>query len=329
LGAAASSQPLGGPLRTAAFAAAAVTVAVLVSQAIEIFINRVLRPNAAELSWISEAIMAAAFLVMTTLWVRLRRTRRELSEAQRVRVALETQLAVAASVQRALLPPTPEPIDGIAWFAAVEPAGLVGGDYYDFVRLSNGNMCVVLGDVSGKGIAAAVFLSNVRALVRALLRETHLPADLLRRLSDAVLEDSRAGLYVTCFLAIVDARARQLTYANAGHPTGVIIGNGGVRALDVGGPPAGLLPTPHYQAADVTLADDEVVVIVSDGITEALDTGGTRIPSALASAIGTTGPRSPEAVGLRLFAAAQDGLGPDGVADWSDDRTVVTFGAAS
>jgi serine phosphatase RsbU (regulator of sigma subunit) len=312
-----------------ALAGAAVLAAVAISQGIELFFNRVFRPDAEELTWISEATMAGAFLVMTTLWMRLRRTRRELSAEQRVRVALETQLSVASAVQRALLPPTPEPIDGISWFAAVEPAGQVGGDYYDFVALPGGQVCVVLGDVSGKGIAAAVFLSNVRALVRALLRETHSLTEVLTRLSDAVLEDSRAGLYVTCFLAIVDTRARVVTYANAGHPTGVIIGGDGVRALDIGGPPAGLLPAVRYEAAEVSLALDEVVVIVSDGITEALDTGGARIPAALAAAIGTNGRRSPETIGHRLFAAARSAHGPEGVPDWSDDRTVVAFGATS
>jgi phosphoserine phosphatase RsbU/P len=312
-----------------ALAGAAVLAAVAISQGIELFINRVFRPDADELTWISEATMAGAFLVMTTLWVRLRRTQRELSAEQRVRVALETQLSVASAVQRALLPPTPEPIDGISFFAAVEPAGQVGGDYYDFMPLPGGQVCVVLGDVSGKGIAAAVFLSNVRALVRALLRETHSLTEVLTRLSDEVLEDSRAGLYVTCFLAIVDTRARVVTYANAGHPTGVIIGGNSVRALDVGGPPAGLLPSARYEAAEVSLALDEVVVIVSDGITEALDTGGARIPAALAAAIGTNGRRSPETIGHRLFAAARSAPGPAGVPDWSDDRTVVAFGATS
>ena len=90
----------------------------------------------------------------------------------------------------------------------MEPAGKVGGDYYDFMPLPDGRMCVVLGDVSGKGIAAAVFLANVRATLRALARDATCPRTLLSNLSSALLTDSTSGLYVTCIVAIVDPRDR-------------------------------------------------------------------------------------------------------------------------
>ena len=321
-----TSQLRGTRLRSLGVAAASAVAALSASEAIELCINRVVRPDAAELTWISESIMAAAFLVMTTLWVGLRQARSDLSASERARLTVDTQLSIAASVQRALLPPIPAPVAGIAWFAAVEPAGKIGGDYYDFLPLANGQMCVVLGDVSGKGIGAAVFLSNVRAIVRALVRETAAPGEVLERLSETVLSDAAGATYVTCILGVVDPARRTFTYSNAGHPPGVLVGESGVRALGIGGPPVGLLRGSHYQQEVVSFGAGDLVALVSDGVTEALDVGGEAVPTALAAVI--TGQRSatPERASRALLKAAHEGSGPHGVEDWADDRTVVAFG---
>lgn len=304
-------------------------VAIVLSQAIEIFINRVLRPDTEELTWISESLMAAGFLIVTSLWVRLRQTRLDLSASERARVAVETQISVAASVQRALLPPIPDPIAGVVWFASVEPAGKIGGDYYDFIRRADGRMWVVLGDVSGKGIPAAVFLSSVRAVVRALVRDAASPDDVLGRLSEAVSADSGTELYVTCLLALVDPEHRTFTYANAGHPAGVLVSRSGVRSLSIGGPPAGLLPSPRYRSEVVPFADGDIVALVSDGVTDALDVGGNAVADALAAVIAAGRSRTPQDVCVRLLEAAREGTGPSGLTNWTDDRTVVAFGIPS
>jgi hypothetical protein len=172
-------------------------IAIGVSQGVEIFINRVLRPDAQQLTWIGDLVAASGFMVMTTLWMQLKQTRDVLSALERDHVVLDTQLSIASDVQRSLLPPVPLPTRGVSWGAAVEPAGKIGGDYYDFLPLDDSSMCVVLADVSGKGIPAAVFLSNVRAVLRTLVRETAAPAQILARLSEAVLADAAASLYVT------------------------------------------------------------------------------------------------------------------------------------
>ena len=302
-------------------------LALAASQGAERFVNRILRPDAEEIGWISDAVLAAGFVVTSWLWVRLRETQIALTDLERQQIVTETQLTMAARVQTSLLPALPGPSAGISWYAAAEPAGKVGGDYYDFVPLPDGRMCVVLGDVSGKGIAAALFLANVRATLRALARDATHPRTLLTNLSSALFADSTSGLYLTCIIAIVDPRNRSMVYTNAGHPAGVLWSRGGVRDFRVGGPPAGLLYGVSFEEEHVTFSDGDLVVFVSDGITEALDASGDRVVEAIATQIEQAERPTPDAVCARLLWAARRGPGPPGVDGWTDDRTAVVFGS--
>src|SRR6185436_5454900 len=135
--------------------------------------------------------MTLALLAITTLWIRLRMAHTAVEALEHERLRSQAELAVAANVQRALLPPIPAALHGVSWFAAMEPAGVVGGDYYDFFRLIGDRMCVVVADVSGKGVPAAVFVSNARAVIRAVAREpTATPSQILTSVSDVFLADS-------------------------------------------------------------------------------------------------------------------------------------------
>ena len=303
-----------------------VVFGIAASQGIELFVNRILRPDAEEITWISDVVLAVGFVVVTWLWVRLRETQLALTDLERQQIVAETQLTVAARVQTSLLPALPGPSAGISWHAAVEPAGKVGGDYYDFMLLPDGRMCVVLVDVSGKGVAAAVFLANVRATLRALARDATHPRSLLSNLSSTLLADSTSGLYVTCIVAFVDAGQRSLIYVNAGHPPGVLWSRRGARGLCVGGPPAGLLRDASFDEEELRLGDGDLVVFVSDGITEALDASGDGVVEAISAQIAQAERPTPDAVCARLLSAARNGTGPHGVDGWMDDRTAVVFG---
>ena len=303
-----------------------VVFGIAASQGIELFVNRILRPDAEEITWISDVVLAVGFVVVTWLWVRLRETQLALTDLERQQIVAETQLTVAARVQTSLLPALPGPSAGISWHAAVEPAGKVGGDYYDFMLLPDGRMCVVLVDVSGKGVAAAVFLANVRATLRALARDATHPRSLLSNLSSTLLADSTSGLYVTCIVAFVDAGQRSLIYVNAGHPPGVLWSRRGARGLCVGGPPAGLLRDASFEEEELRLGDGDLVVFVSDGITEALDASGDGVVEAISAQIAQAERPTPDAVCARLLSAARNGTGPHGVDGWMDDRTAVVFG---
>ncbi len=313
-------------LRVTGLAAAVLVTALLASQATELFINRVLRPDLEEWTWISEALMVAALLVVTTLWARLRLARSAIADLERKRLTIHAELAVAAKVQRALLPPIPEQGGGITWHAVMEAAGEVGGDYYDFLVLGDNRMCVVLADVSGKGVPAAVFVSNMRAVLRSVARgEGSTPAGVLAAVSEILLLD-RSDLYVTCIVAMVDTAQHTMVYANAGHPPGVILGKGSrLHALGVGGPPVGLFPAAHYDEERVALEPGDLVVMVSDGITDAIDASGDGIPAALRAALTNLPALTPEQACRALLDTARRAPGPPGVARWADDRTVVAF----
>ena len=300
--------------------------AIIASQGIEWFVNRILRPDAKEVTWISEVVLAAGFVLLAWLWVRLRETQVALTDLERQRIVAETQLTVAARVQTSLLPALPRPSAGVNWHAVVEPAGKVGGDYYDFMSLPDGRMCVVLADVSGKGVAAAVFVANVRATLRALARDTTDPRTLVSSLSSALLADSTSGLYVTCIVAMVDPRQRSMVYVNAGHPAGVLWSPHRARGLRIGGPPAGLLPDAQFDEETLTFGERDLVVFVSDGITEALDASGDGVIAAIVKQIEQAERPTPDAVCARLLTAAGNGSGPHGVDGWMDDRTAVVFG---
>ena len=299
---------------------------IAVSHGVELFVNGILRPDARETTWISEAVLTVGFVAIIWLWMRLRETEIALTDLERQQIVTETQLTIAARVQASLLPAVPRPSAGIGWYAVVEPAGKVGGDYYDFIPLPGGRMCVVLGDVSGKGVGAAVFVANVRATLRALARGATHPGALLSKLSSVLLEDSRSDLYLTCIVAIVDPGARSMVYVNAGHPTGVLWSPHDVRGLGIGGPPAGLLRDAAFEEERVTFGDGDLVVLVSDGVTEALNASGDEVVGAIAAQVAHTQRRTPEAVCRRLLAAASTGSGPSGVEGWMDDRTAVVFG---
>ena len=105
---------------------------------------------------------------------------------------------------------------------------------------------------------------------------------MLAAVSEILFLDGRSDLYVTCVVAMVDTQQHTMVYANAGHPPGVMLGKGaGTHALGVGGPPLGLFAAAHYDEERITLASGDLVVLVSDGITDAIDASGDDIPTAL------------------------------------------------
>jgi serine phosphatase RsbU (regulator of sigma subunit) len=148
----------------------------------------------------------------------------------------------------------------------------------------------------------------------------------LTAVSEILLRDGRSDLYVTCVVAMVDTQQHTMVYANAGHPPGVVLGTGGgTHALGVGGPPLGLLAAAGYDEERVSLGPGDLVVLVSDGITDAIDASGDDIPMALRAELADLRERTPELACRALLATARRSPGPRGVAKWADDRTVVAF----
>jgi serine phosphatase RsbU (regulator of sigma subunit) len=181
---------------------------------------------------------------------------------------LDEQLAVAAAIQRRLLPQSDPVLSGYELRALSRSCYEIGGDYYDFVERSPGVLAVVIADVSGKGVGAALLMAAFQASLRTLLREPMpLPA-MVRRVSELLVENSAAGKFVTAFVAELDLASHRLTYVNAGHNPPVIVGAAGAALLKGTGPVVGRLPGARYSERSVELAAGDLLVLYTDGITE-------------------------------------------------------------
>src|SRR5579872_2271874 len=194
--------------------------------------------------------------------------------AQRER--LNREVEIAREVQERLFPQTLPPIAGIEYSGACRPALGVGGDYYDFLALPGGHLGIAIGDVSGKGIAAALMMASLQASLRA--EATRAPknlAGLVGNVNRLLYEASSDNRYATFFYAQYDPETRQLTYVNAGHNPPMLFHRDGekweITRLEAGGAVVGLLETFSYQQSTVIIARGDVFIAFTDGISEAMN----------------------------------------------------------
>lgn len=183
-------------------------------------------------------------------------------------------LALAAEVQRRLLPPQPPVVSAAALAAFTLPARSVGGDFYDFVDLSGDRIGIAVADIAGKGIAAALLTSVVQASLRVISAEGDFSAsELAAKMNRFLHRSTAANGYATFFYAQLDADARRLRYVNAGHNPPYLVRRteAGVQIMDLcaGGTVLGLFPDVEYEGADVDLCPGDLLVIFTDGLTEA------------------------------------------------------------
>jgi sigma-B regulation protein RsbU (phosphoserine phosphatase) len=184
------------------------------------------------------------------------------------------ELQIARTVQEALVPEQCPSIPGLSCQAFYKPARAVGGDYYDFIPLEEGGWGVAIGDVSGKGIGAALMMASLQASLRAQV--LHGPPDvpnLIDNLNRLVYKSSPKHFYASLFYARYQPETRSLTYVNAGHVPPIVLrqsnGQCKVFELDSGGPPVGMFPDSHYISGTFQLEATDSVIAYTDGITEA------------------------------------------------------------
>jgi len=241
---------------------------------------------------------------------------------------LRRDLALAAEVQKRLLPPAP-PSSTLGSLAAFSvPARTVGGDYYDFLDLGDVGVGIAVADVSGKGIAAALVMSVVQASLRVLSTESGLRvSDLATKMNAFLHQSTGANKYATFFYAQVDESRRQLQYVNAGHNPPYLVrqvaGQVEITELKEGGTVLGLFPSMAYDEARVDLLPGDLVVAFTDGVTEAVNAadeefGEDRLKLLLAESVGQTA----QEVSARLAAGVRDWMG---AAEQHDDVTVVVM----
>ena len=193
---------------------------------------------------------------------------------------MERDLTLARSIQAGLLPDQPPVLPGFEIAVSHRASQMVGGDYYDFVRLDPETMLTVVADVEGKGVASALVMANLQATLRALV--THLHAlerlvvginHMMQAPRNASLPDQpRTQKYLSMFVGLLDQRHRALHYINAGHvPPAVVRAGGECVYLEEGGMVVGLFPDAAYHRGFIQLASGDIMVACTDGITEAMD----------------------------------------------------------
>jgi len=183
---------------------------------------------------------------------------------------LSREAEEARQIQQQLLPNSSVLLPEFAVTGATLPAGAVGGDWYDYLELPDGKWGLVLADVAGKGIAAALLMSATRSVFRSIAETTSSPGEVLAKLNRTLLRDFPSGRFVTMVYGVLDPRQRTFTFANAGHPWPVISKGTCTRLIETdSGLPLGIAET-SFSESTVTLADGGKVLLYSDGISEAI-----------------------------------------------------------
>ncbi len=207
---------------------------------------------------------AAGVLGMT-----LYRVQHELWASRRELARKEAELSFALQVQQALLPREFPGDGGLEFAAACLPARGISGDYYDVLRLADGRLVFTLADVSGKGISAAILMSNVHAVLRILSAAGHSPDEVCAQLNRHFHQMAVESRFVTLFYGEWSSREGRLSYINAGHNPPFLVAAGRRERLEAGGPPLGIFPDTQFQVSTRTLEPGDLLVLYSDGITEA------------------------------------------------------------
>jgi serine phosphatase RsbU (regulator of sigma subunit)/putative methionine-R-sulfoxide reductase with GAF domain len=191
------------------------------------------------------------------------------------RAAVQRDLDLARELQGGLLPkvfPTREEAPGIELFARLEPAKEVSGDLYDFFTIEPGKMCFVVGDVSGKGIAAGIFMAVTRTLIRATTVPGRSPLEIMNRVNAQLAKENQASLFVTMILGIVDTTTGRMVYGQGGHNPPILVPAQGKPTYEpAGGMPLGVFEDAKFGERELQLKPGETLLVYTDGVTEAMN----------------------------------------------------------
>lgn len=238
-------------------------------------------------------------------------------------LALRRELDIASSIQQSIVPQTFPERDDVELWADMIPAQEVGGDFYDFFFIDEKRLGLVIGDVSGKGVPAALFMAVTRTLLRSTALAGAAPAECLARVNALLVPENTAEMFVTVFYGILDLATGRLDYSNGGHNAPYVVRAGAPPAMlaRTGGTVLGVLDRVVYGQQSAMLAPGDGLFLYSDGITEAMDASGAlfgeaRLEQALAAAAG----RAPEQALRAVVDAVQRYCGD---AAQSDDITAL------
>ncbi len=198
--------------------------------------------------------------------------RARLKDEVRDKHRIDSELLVAREVMEELIPSVIPSLEGFDIAGVNEASFEVGGDYYEFIQLPDDRWGIIIADVVGKGIGAALMVSAIRATLYALVGRELATRAVMRRANRFFHDSVEGGRYVTLFYAVLDVQSRRIIYVNAGHqPPFVLRRNGEVEALESGGFPLGMFDTPRYFEGFAELHEGDLMVLYTDGIVEASD----------------------------------------------------------
>lgn len=274
--------------------------------------------------------LGAAFDTMTASIERLMIESRE-------RLRLENELKIAHEVQQQLFPQESPEIRGARVFGECRPARGVSGDFYDFLKLGRGRVGLVLGDVSGKGIYAALLMAGIQSAVRAQFYDGHFPdrggpapistAAVLDRLNRQIYDNTPDAKYATFFYAIYEAETRTLAYTNAGHPAPFLFRGDRLTRLDAGGTVLGLFPAVVYQQETLRLEPGDMLLAFTDGLIEPENPYGEEFgDQRLAEVAREAGNLPPDRLAETVYREIADWSGG---AEPADDMTLLYLKATS
>src|SRR5918997_1219740 len=206
--------------------------------------------------------------------VRVAQLVRQQQQEAKERERIEQELKVARLIQQTLLPKALPELPGYEVATYYQPAREVGGDFYDFLTLEDGRLGLVVGDVTDKGVPAALVMATTRTMLRAAAQRLLSPGEVLKRVNDVLVQDIPRNMFVTCLYAILEPDTGRVLYANAGHdlPYRRRAGRGGAaEELRARGMPLGLMPGMGYEEKEMVLEKGESVLFYSDGLVEAHD----------------------------------------------------------
>jgi serine phosphatase RsbU (regulator of sigma subunit)/anti-sigma regulatory factor (Ser/Thr protein kinase) len=236
-------------------------------------------------------LLLAIGIILPGAWFGLLARQRRAEAMERARI--EHQLQVARLIQQTLLPKETPNLPGWQMSGHYQPAHAVGGDFYDFLHLEDGRLGLIIGDVTDKGVPAALLMATTRSLLRTVAQGVRSPGQVLQQVNELLGAEIPPKMFVTCLYAILDTATGRLQYANAGHnlPYRSHPDNGRVAEMRATGMPLGLMPGMIYEERETIIAPGECIVFYSDGLVEAHNPqremfGNPRLQSLLSNCAG-------------------------------------------
>ncbi len=246
-------------------------------------------------------------------------------ERQRERERIEQEFTFARDIQKSFMPQTLPERDGVQFATAYRPARFVGGDFYDVIEVRNGQFFFVIGDVSGKGMPAALLMAQALSTLRLILHSRMNPSRALNRWNDLLCEQTIRGMFITALLGRVDTTQRQVELASAGHCQPICARlDGPPEDISVpGGPPLGIAPGRMYHNVTATLGEGDWLITYTDGLSESFNAAREPLHATGVSAL----LHGPFAEAAAVVCALEEGERQHrGDADPHDDLTMLVFG---